>query len=581
AIGYARLRRDVREAADPERERLSREKPLAFAPLPPWRDDGVAVAGDETVFGAAPLPEGLLLGGGSGLKLGGRRLDVAAGLRSLRVSAVASWRGQGVFALARGGWGRLFGDHLEEASSAFGPLEVRTFFETRAGELLVGARQGLFRAPFGSGTLERLSAAPVRSLAVLPDGRIAAGGENGLFLVSPSSGGSVTVSTPDPWVESVGASEAGDRLWAATPLGVAFSRVGAPLTLHPRGGDGTAGVFTENGFAFVPVGGGSSVARVFSDGRRTEEPTPERFERLFVAGGVLHGDGPGGLYAREAGGVWRSIAKRSASALPHPHVNALAAQGTRLWLGFFDAGLAASNVGKDGALESVAPVAGSEPWGVNALLSSGDALFAATLRGAFRVEKGRAYPLEGAGGAFSLAATTSGIAVGYGQGVFVPERRLLSAFHGLPGNQAYALASRGTALWVGTPTGLGRVERLKVTARTSPGDGHLPHSWVTALAGEGGALWVGTYGGGIVRRTGEGPNETWERFPETDGLKVNPGTLLVTPAGRIVFGTVGKGLYVSNSERTRFEPMDVPLPSPDVFAAALFPADSPRFLFVG
>src|SRR5207249_544370 len=97
-LGHRALRARVRKAADPERARSLREKPLAFLPLAAGRAD-VAVLGDETITGAVTLDGGaggLLLGGGSGLRLGSRRLDVASGLRSLRVSAVASWRGQGV-----------------------------------------------------------------------------------------------------------------------------------------------------------------------------------------------------------------------------------------------------------------------------------------------------------------------------------------------------------------------------------------------------------------------------------------------------------------------------------------------------
>ena len=147
----------------------------------------------------------------------------------------------------------------------------------------------------------------------------------------------------------------------------------------------------------------------------------------------------------------------------------------------------------------------------------GGVVYAATLRGAFRIAEGKARLLEGAGAAFSLAATGSGLAVGYGQGVLLPGPRLISAFHGLPGNQAYALAASGEALWVGTPTGLGRVERRRVTERVLPGEGKLPHPWVTALWTREDGLWVATYGGGLaVRRAGD-EGTAWESFPETRG----------------------------------------------------------------
>ena len=262
-----------------------------------------------------------------------------------------------------------------------------------------------------------------------------------------------------------------------------------------------------------------------------------------------------------------------------PHVNALAADGSRLWVGFFEGGLATADP-RAAALSATSFPSG-DAWGVNALLPMGGVVYAATLRGAFRVAGGGVRLLEGAGAAFSLAATGSGLAVGYGQGVLLPGPRLLSAFHGLPGNQAYALAGVGDALWVGTPTGLGRVERHRVTERVLPGEGKLPHPWVTALLPLADGLWVATYGGGIgVRRSGdEGPS--WETFPETRGLRVNAGALLALPGGRVCAGTQGAGVWCSDRARARFARVDLPLPSPDVFALATFPGESPDFLFAG
>ncbi|MBK8594863.1 MAG: hypothetical protein IPN83_04615 [Holophagales bacterium] len=160
-------------------------------------------------------------------------------------------------------------------------------------------------------------------------------------------------------------------------------------------------------------------------------------------------------------------------------MNALAADGSHLYLGFFDGALAVAD--PRGAPLSAKALLSGEAWGVNAILPLGGVVYAATLRGAFRIADGKARPIEGAGAAFSLAATGSGLAIGYGQGVLLPGPRLLSAYHGLPGNQAYALAASGEALWVGTPTGLGRVEGRRVTERVLPGEGKLPHPWVTAL----------------------------------------------------------------------------------------------------
>lgn len=568
-----RLDRQVRRAASEEAVRSDRIRPLAFAPLPrPERS--LTLAGDGRVQATAAIGTALWTAGGSGLANGDVRLDVAAGLPTLRASAVASWRGTPVWALAQGGWGRVVDGRTEEAGSGWGRLQVRAFLETPGGELLIGARQGLFRAPSGAAEVERLDTAPVRALVLLDGGRVAAGGETGLRLV-PAGGGSATpIALVEPWVEALGWD--GSTLVAATPAGVFTGPAdGAPLARHPRGGDANGGVLVAGRFWFVPAGDAPAVASLLGAERR-EEATPERFARLLEAAGGLLADGPSGLWRRDPEHGWSLLRKRDGRSLPSPHVNALAVERDAIWAGFFDGGIArASGPGTEWT-----PIADREPWGVNALLPAAGALYAATLRGAFRVEKGVARRLDGAGGAFSLALTGSGLAVGYGQGVLLPENRLLSAFHGLPGNQAFALArsATGQGLWVGTPTGLGRIENRRVVSAARPGEGKLPHPWVTALAPTTDGLLVATYGGGLAL---ERDPDGWSRYPETSSLRVNAGALVIDPSGRAWAGTQGQGLWASDPGRTRFVRAPLPLPSPNVFSLALYPEASPTTLLVG
>lgn len=576
ALLLARLDRAVAREAAPERHRSDRERPLAF--VAPERPSAAgALAGDGRVLDVADVAGVLHLATGSGLVAGDRTYDVLDGLPSLRLCAVASWRETPVYALERGSWGRLGAGGPERATTGFGDLEVRAFAESEAGELYLGARQGLFRAPFGADGIERLDDAPVRSLALLPGGEVAAGGEKGLRVVSRGGAAPRLVGTPDPWIESVAV--IGSELWVATAAGAARGPLdAAALDLHPRGADATSGVAWGEAFRFAPEGGPPRVSSLHPNGVRRETPAPERFRRLFVAGGRLLADGPSGLHRFDPARGFERL-REAPAALPLPHVNALASDGSRLWIGFFEGGVASADPRSE-PLRSF-PVPPADAWGVNALLPAGGVVWAATLRGAYRLTGREARPLEGAGAAFALASTGSGVAVGYGQGVLLPEGRLLSAFHGLPGNQAYALASRGEALWVGTPTGLGRVERRRVTERVLPGEGKLPHPWVTALATVGDDLWVATYGGGLaVRRESDG-GPSWESFPETRGLRVNAGALLVLPDGRLCAGTHGSGVWCSDRGRTRFSRVALPLPSPDVFALAAFPRESADLLFVG
>src|SRR5262249_43754111 len=200
--------------------------------------------------------------------------------------------------------------------------------------------------------------------------------------------------------------------------------------------------------------------RVDGEGARAEEHPPAVPRRVMTAGGELFADTEAGLFRRTAEG-WRKAADRG-DALPsgNAHVTALAWRGERLVAGFFDGGLAEAELGaRPRAAWRAVP--GSAAWGGNALLSAGGALYVAGLRGAARYDGGGLHAIDGPGAAFSLAATDDGVAIGYGQGVLLPGRTLLSAFHGLPGNQALALAS-ADRLVVGTPSGLGAAQDLVV-----------------------------------------------------------------------------------------------------------------------
>ena len=331
---------------------------------------------------------------------------------------------------------------------------------------------------------------------------------------------------------------------------------------------------------------------------------------MITAGGELFADTEAGLFRRTPEG-WRKAAERG-NALPSgdAHVTALAWRGERLVAGFFDSGLAEADLGAPplaavGGGAAWRAVPGTAAWGVNALLSAGGALYVASLRGAARYDERGLHAIDGPGAAFSLAATDDGVAIGYGQGVLLPGSTLLSAFHGLPGNQALALASAdglvvgtpsglGAAedLVVGTPSGLGALAGRRVRWRVTAGEGRLPNPWVTALLPARDGLYVGTYGGGVVRRTTR-PGATaiaiaatprdrmadgarYEPFPETEGLKINPGAL-AEAGGTVFLGTDGKGLLRLSADRTRFVRFDVPLPSPRVTALLA----APDALYVG
>ncbi len=501
---------------------------------------------------------GILTAGGSGVRSGGE--DLTHGLPTLRASALRSWRGRPVVALEAGGLFRRSGDPWEEARSGFGTLHVRCLGESEGGELLVGAREGLFRAAWGASTLERLDAHPVRTLVPLP-GAVLVGGEEGLYRVG--SGPAVRIPTADPWIESVGI--ASGQVFAATAAGLARGGLGEPLASVAQGEDVAAGVVHGDAFWVTTAPPGALVRRVDTAGRVLAERLPSTVRRLVSADGTLFADTEDGLFRRDDGG-WRKAQARPPALPPgSAHVSALSFLGTRLVAGFFGGGLA---VAEEPSLEwRVVP--GSAAWGVNALLPAGGTLFVASLRGAARFDGRRLVPLDGPGAAFSLAATPEGVAIGYGQGVLLPDSSLLSAFHGLPGSQALALAA-GDSLFVGTPSGLGALDGRRVRWRATGSDGRLPHPWVQALLVTEDGLFVGTYGGGIARRRwarGIADGAALEPFPETEGMKISTGCL-AEAGGRIFAGTEGRGLLRLRRDRERFETLVLPLPSPRVTALA-------------
>jgi hypothetical protein len=491
----ARVRVSVRQALAPVAEA---SRPLRFLTT---TSDGPALAhwGSPAVDAVALTPSGLLVAGGSGVALirGGESVDLTAGLPGLAASALAVWRGDPVVGLKAGGLFRRRHGRWEEARTGWGRLDVRALLETEAGELLIGARQGLFRAAWGANAVVRLDARPVRSIA--ENGRVLlAGGEHGLVRVE--AGRTVGLPTRDPWIEEVAL--AGDDAYVVTASGLAAgSRPRRILHAAPGGRRHRVGS-GGGGLVPWPRRTGALAVRTFAMEGVREDVLPGPSRRLLASAGILFADTTLGLYRRDVDG-WRRAAPPPAALPPGPaHITALAHLGSDLVAGLFDGGLAvASSNGGDLHWRAVP---GSAAWGVNALLPAGGALYVASLRGAARFDGRRLTPIEGPGAAFSLAATADGVAIGYGQGVLLPgPQRLLSAFHGLPGNQAVALAY-DDVLFVGTPSGLGAIGGQRVRFRVATGEGRLPHPWVTALAPSHGALYVGTYGGGIVRRAASG-----------------------------------------------------------------------------
>jgi hypothetical protein len=571
AIGL-RLRSEVRRTLDSPR---ADTRPLQLVPLARPAFTPETWSGPE-IEAVAFAGDALVTAGASGVRHE-RRGDITPGLPTRRASALAPWAGQLVVALEGGGLAVERGGTWSELRSGWGMLHARALLESPAGELFVGAREGLFRAPVAATAIERLDAHPVRALCLGP-GFILAGGEQGLWRIEPTR--AVPIGTPDAWIESVTLD--GERVVAVSASGLAQGTREGPLQ-PVRGAETVAQAVWHEGRVFAVVDPPTQAVLVLdASGSLREEGLPAPVRRVMSASGLLFADSRDGLCRRDADG-WRIVRPR-AGALPpgSAHVTALARFHGRLVAGLFDGGLAAADVRGDGLEWHALP--GTAAWGVNALLSAGGELWVASLRGAARYDGTTLRPIEGPGAAFSLAATRGGVAIGYGAGVLLPGGVLLSAFHGLPGNQAIALAE-SDLLYVGTPSGLGAIAGRRAVWRVTAGEGKLPHPWVTALVPEEEGLLVGTWGGGLVRRTGDGRADAraarsdegrWEHFAETEGLQVSPGALVLVD-GRAWAGTDAGGLWRQTGDRSRFERVRVALPSPRV--TALF--TEPGVLWIG
>ncbi len=578
---------------------VSAERPVEFVPLadrPP-----LPFWGSEDVEAVVVLPGGVYAAGAFGVSRldtrtdapgeGLERMDISQPLPTRRASALSAWRTdlaagldlEGLFVYRGGVW--------SEVRSGFGTLHVRGLAETSSGELWIGAREGLFRMGFAARVMSRLHKSPVRSIAVLDGGRVVSGGETGLFLTQGDATTPLRIEGAEtPWVEDVAVFDS--RVFAVTPMGLFVGGPDGVLRPAPNGAD-VAFIAVQGDRLFAAADPPEASLRRFDAALRLQvEQLPSTVRRVFAVGDRLLADTAAGL-AERSKDAWRPISKRGEpESFGNAHVSALAAYRGRLVVGFFDGGLAELVPGPPRGANSVSLTAPTEPpmmlralaggvspqiWAVNALLDAGGVLHVASLRGAFRFDGTRVSAVEGSGAAFSLARTGGGVAIGYGEGVLLPERRLLSAFHGLPGNQATALAASEGGLLVGTPSGLGYVDGLKVRWRVASGEGRLPHPWVTAILPLEGNVLIGTYGGGLARRVGRMSDKgEWKPFLETEGLKVNTGCLVMAN-GRVYAGTDGAGLFRLSRDGARFERLKLSLPSPRVTALL----EMGGFLYIG
>ena len=290
------------------------------------------------------------------------------------------------------------------------------------------------------------------------------------------------------------------------------------------------------------------LVRRFDASRRVHaERLPASVLRLLVSEGVLFADTRVGLFRRDDAG-WRLARGASARACLRERRTSRRSRSSERgsWRGIFGGGLVVAR--REDARVARGPrfrgLGRQRPPARRRDVCSWPACAVRPASTGTRLT-----PLEGPGAAFSLAATREGVAIGYGQGVLLPGSSLLSAFHGLPGNQALALAA-GESLFVGTPSGLGALDGRRVRWRATGSEGRLPHPWVQALLvardrSSSGRTAVGSPAALVLRGIAEGA--ALEPFPETEGVKTSAGGLAEV-GGRLYAATEGRGLLRLNAD---------------------------------
>ena len=234
--------------------------------------------------------------------------------------------------------------------------------------------------------------------------------------------------------------------------------------------------------------------------------------------GAACAGGLDGLWLRpRADAAW--IAAPRSAGPPSNDVSALAADGSRLWVGTFDRGLAVHERGAwrtiahpdlDGRINAllVEPRAGrpARVWvataaGLMALDGPDDADVARLTRRDGLPGRGVLALARLRDGRIVAGTSTGAAIVGDGQPVPVGPA-------GTDIGNVWAVAEDADGmLWLGTTTGVwrgpsaaaGKTPRGDGWTRLSVASGHLDDDWVMGLAARGRSVWVGSYKTGIVR----------------------------------------------------------------------------------
>lgn len=394
---------------------------------------------------------------------------------------------------------------------------------------------------------------------------------------------------PDARIETLAID--GDAVYAGTPDGVAEIRGGKVARVLARGRfarallpDGDSVMVGEMGGGILAASrNGSGVAIPHRPIVSPADDKPDRdartgtgnpVEQFLRAGEARYALTANALLMRTPGSEWQSILKSNERLLSDGNISALmVASDGRIWVGYFDRGL------------DILPAAGGRPvhiendrvFCVNRIVEDArqGTVAVATANGLVLFDRDghekqvltrdsgliatnvTDVVLDGAG---MVAATPAGITFLDADGP-----HSMYAFQGLVNNHVYALGIKQNALLVGTLGGLSMVSGGVVRRNLTTGNSGLKANWITALAPAGDDWLIGTYGWGILRMDAQGSVSA--TGATQTGTVVNFGAML-NSGGKVLAGTMGKGLLVGDATGMRWRTITAGLPSLNVTALA-------------
>ena len=415
---------------------------------------------------------------------------------------VATW-GEGLLRLEDG---RDVPSRIPTAPGAGTPAHQRLTALASWRGVVVVATAGAGLAQLVDGSLQpleaRLPSPVVWAIHPMGDGLLV-GTSRGLTLLA--DGRSRTLSTKDvrslaPTPRGILVGTFGEGLWLLDGRGVLTPEGGAtelPYVQGVGGGEAGACLAARGGFALRPRRGTWRAATLPS------LPTGDITSVAHHAGTLWAGTFDRGLW-RLAEGAWLPVGAE----VLDPHVQALApaVDNRRLWVGSarglcWVRGEELGCLGEDDGLPS------AEVHGLFALPEGG--VLVGTVGGAVVVEDGRVAPL--------VAKDAAPI-----RGVW-----------------AVAQDEKGTR-WLGTTSGLYRVDPQGHGHLYDTASGHLPQDWVTAIVPIPGGLYVGTYSQGVTRLRQQADGHL--ASTRLGGAFINPSGLTVV--GETLYASTMAGLFV-------------------------------------